>query len=118
MNLMLSRPHAGRKPAQDILNDELEGPMRLRATLGDGYALVYTARGDNLSINLDRLPWEQNTCWWYDPRNSQASQIEGVPDSGNFTFNPPGNTGRDHDWVLVIDDANRDYGPPGTKRLG
>ena len=116
VDLMMSRPHAGRKPAQDILNDELDGAVRLRATLGNGYAFVFTSRGDNLNVNLDDLPWEQNSCWWYNPRDGQATLIENVPNSGNYTFDPPGGTGRDHDWVLVIDDASKGYGAPGTER--
>ena len=117
MNLMMSRPHAGRRPAQELLNDELDGAVRLRATLGNGYAFVFTSRGNNLNVKLDGLPWEQSTCWWYNPRDGQPTRIEGIPNRGNYTFDPPGGTGRDHDWVLVIDDAGKGYGPPGTERL-
>ena len=77
---------------------------------------MFTSRGDNLNVNLDDLPWEQNSCWWYNPRDGQATLIENVPNSGNYTFDPPGGTGRDHDWVLVIDDASKGYGAPGTER--
>ncbi|MBS10472.1 MAG: hypothetical protein CME19_02565 [Gemmatimonadetes bacterium] len=116
MDLMMSRPHANRRPAQEILENELEGSERLRATLGNGYAFVYTSSGASPRVRLDTLPWEQRTCWWYNPRDGQATRIESIPDSGSHTFDPPGGRGRDHDWVLAIDDASQDFGPPGKQR--
>lgn len=115
IDLMMSRPHEGRRPAQEILLDELSGAVRIRSTLGDGYAFAYTSRGNDLCVDLDRLPWDTNRCWWYDPRTGRPDEIQGVPSSGSYTFRPPGITGRDFDWVLVIDDASKAYGVPGAQ---
>jgi len=66
-----------------------------------------------MHINLDRLPWEQNRAWWFNPRDGKSTQIDDVPESGLYTFDPPGNSGGDNDWVLVIDEASRGYTEPG-----
>lgn len=115
IGLMMSRPHEGRQPAQNILNDELSGTARIRATMGNGYAFIFTSQGDNLNVNLDNIPWEQSTGWWYNPRDGHSIRIDNVPNSGNYAFDLPDGTGRDHDWVLVIDDASKGWGAPGEK---
>ena len=113
MNLMMSRPHTGRTPAQQILTNESPDGLRQRAIIGNGYAFIYTSQGHNIHINLDELLWEQSKAWWFNPRNGKTTQIDNVPNSGKYTFDPPGNFGGDNDWVLVIDDTSKDYAKPG-----
>jgi len=116
VNLMMSRPHAGRRPAQSLLDDEQDGPASLRATVGNGYAFAYTSQGAGLTVNLDSLPWRNHTCWWFNPRDGRALRIVEVPSSLTHKFDPPDDTGGD--WVLVIDDANKGYEAPGTCSAG
>lgn len=116
VDLMMSRPHVGRAPDQGILADQLSGAKRLRATRGNGYAFIYTGFGDNIQVNLDRVPGNKKKYWWYNPRDGRATQIQGVPSHGRYTFRPPGNPGRENDWVLVIDDSSKNYSTPGKGR--
>ena len=112
-NLMMLRPHTGRAPAQHVLTSESPSDLRQRAVLGNGYVFVYTSQGHKIHVNLDELPWEQNKAWWFNPREGKATQIDNVPNSGNHTFDPPGESGGDNDWVLVIDDAGKGWTAPG-----
>jgi hypothetical protein len=116
-NLMMSRPHTGRAPAQHILTNEYSGGLKQRAISGNGYAFVYTSQGNNIHLNLDQLPWRKIRGWWFNPRDGQAIPIEEHPDTGQHNFNPPGRSGADNDWVLVIDDASKDYAEPGKRNL-
>ena len=113
-NLMMSRPHPGRAPAQQILADESPGGLKQRVIMGDGYAFVYTSQGFNMSVNFDELPWKRSKAWWFNPKSGKATQIDTIPGKGKYTFDPPGISGGDNDWVLVIDDAARDYPAPGN----
>src|SRR5207244_12607675 len=51
-------------------------------------------------------------AWWYDPRTGAPTSIGMFPDVGTMTFTPP-SSGSGNDWILVLDDASRDFGPPG-----
>jgi len=53
-------------------------------------------------------------AWWFNPRDGRA-QLIGVVGAGETgQFSPPGEPGEGHDWVLVLDDASREYQAPGT----
>jgi hypothetical protein len=116
VNLMMSRPHKGRSAAQYILSSESPEGHKQRAIVGDGYAFIYSSQGQNIYVKLNELPWKQKKAWWYNPRDGKVSKIDSIPAHGNHTFNPPGSAGGDNDWVLVIDDASKDYLMPGSKK--
>jgi len=112
-NLMMSRPHTGREPAQHILTNVSPGGLEQRAISGNGYAFVYTSQGHDIHLNLDELPWKQNRAWWFNPRDGKATPLDNVPNGGTYIFNPPGKSGSDNDWVLVIDNASKCFTEPG-----
>jgi len=118
MNLMMSRPHKGRQPDQGLLADPLRGPKRLRATRGHGYVFVYTTQGDNMQVNLGKIPWDNKKCWWYDPRTGKASFIKTTASGAGETFDPPAPVRRGNDFVLVIDDADKGWDAPGAGTPG
>lgn len=52
-------------------------------------------------------------AWWFNPRNGQATRIaEFANDRADREFTPP-DAGEMLDWVLVLDDAAKNYGVPG-----
>lgn len=106
-NLMMSRPHKGRAPAQKILTDESPGGIKQRAIMGDGYAFVYTSQGHEMHVDMDALPWSRKKAWWFNPRDGKATPIKKISMHGNHRFDPPGDTGNDNDWVLVIENASK-----------
>jgi hypothetical protein len=112
--LMESRPAAGRVPYQEMLVEQLHGAERLMATRGDGYALVYTSRGNPIRVDLESLSWREQVYWWFNPRDGAVIRVAEKVGDGEHVFDPPGDVGRGNDWVLVIDDARKEYTPPGT----
>jgi hypothetical protein len=51
--------------------------------------------------------------WWYNPRNGDVSEIGVIENSGIREFRPPGTVANGNDWVLILDDADQGYLPPG-----
>jgi len=76
VNLMMSRPHKGRTPAQYILSNESPEGLKQRAIIGDGYTFIYTSQGQNIYVNLNELPWKQKKAWWYNPRDGKVTKID------------------------------------------
>jgi len=112
-NLMMSRPHKGRAPAQNILTEDSPGGLKQRALMGDGYAFVYTSQGHDMHLDLDMLPWSRKKAWWFNPREGKTSPIPEIPGHGEHIFDPPEESGNDNDWVLVIENADMEWAAPG-----
>lgn len=111
--LLEARPPLGRVPDDELVTQPYDGPQRIQALRGPGYALVYTAAGQPVRVRAERLPGERTVASWYNPRTGQTQPSRTVTRSGDLTFEPP-SRGRGHDWVLVLDDAARDYPLPVT----
>jgi hypothetical protein len=118
--LMESRPMLVRIPDQWLIaNDYLGTADRIQACrAADGsYAFIYTASGTNLKIRaIDNIyPKLSGTiikAYWYDPRQGTSHEIGVLPKQAFMDFTPP-SSGRGNDWVLVLDDAAKNYPPPG-----
>ena len=125
-NLVLSRPYLSRIPDQSLLNPEpSNGTDHLQATR-DGttgrkdatYLMVYFPYlTHKYKILTNVIPAEKLRIWWYDPRTGETFDKGEIKNAGVFEL-PWGsdiqtnNSGPD--WVLVIDDALKDYPAPGT----
>lgn len=109
--LMESRPFHTGVPDQSIVADAGEGLARKQATRGaDGaYLMVYSPDGGGFTVDLTVLSGTAVDAYWYDPRTGEATAIPDVGRGASVRFQPPG----DEDWVLVVDDAARGFGPPG-----
>jgi len=111
--LMESRPFLSRVPDQSILASEAgRSGQHVRATrdAGGSYAFVYLPLPLPATVRMDVLSGDTANAWWYDPCNGEATLIGQFPTTGRRTFSPPGHR---PDWVLVLDDATKDFGPPG-----
>ena len=112
--LMESRPFLSRIPDQSLIDgDAGSGADHVRAARGDGYAFFYVPTGKPLGVRANALPAAQVTAWWFDPRTGAATRIGALPGAEARRFTPPGTPGRGNDWVLVLDDAAKGFGPPG-----
>jgi hypothetical protein len=114
-SLLLSRPFLSRVPDQSlILDGQQDGRDHVQATrASDGaYAMVYFPTGNAVTVDLTKLSGSTATAWWYDPRTGEATKIETYPTSGSQTFRPA-QSGRGHDWVLVLDNEARGFTAPG-----
>jgi len=113
--LMQSRPLLGRVPDQTLISGgEGTGANHIQATRGEGYAFLYMPSGNTVNVRMGIISGSQVKGWWYDPRTGEASEIGIFSNSGILSFDPPGNHIRGNDWVLVLDDLDKNYGEPGV----
>ena len=118
MDLMMSRPHIGRKPAQYLFgNNVTDGVKKPRALMGNGYAFIYVAQGENIIINSQKIPWRNSLGWWYNPRTGNSEVVIINSELDLIELDPPGESEGDNDWVLVIDNEAYHYSQPGHSRL-
>ncbi len=111
--LIESRPYFTRVPDQSIVANPLGGADYIAATRGDDYAFVYSAQGRPVTVNLGKISGKRVRVWLYNPRNGSASEIGTFENQGTREFigHPIGGFGTD--FVLVLDDADKQFPPPG-----
>jgi hypothetical protein len=78
------------------------------------YAMIYTPTSRAFTVKLDALTGAKVTAWWFDPRTGTATSAGAFDRGADRTFTPP-TPGEALDWVLVLDDASRGFGPPGGR---
>lgn len=90
------------------------GSRRFVATRDEAgsYLMVYAPIGRPFKIHMDRITGAKVKAYWFNPRDGAAIVIGEFANTGEREFNPP-NPGEQLDWVFVLDDAARDYPPPG-----
>jgi hypothetical protein len=125
--LIESRPFLTRVPDDSIIvTDRVAtsvpgaGRYRFVATRDEAgsYAMVYAPIGRPFSVKLDAVKAKTIRAWWFNPRDgSTKSGGEFENAGGNRQFISP-DPGELLDWVLVLDDASKNYPPPGTKAGG
>ncbi len=122
--LLLSRPFLTRVPDDTIVVPDRvvtavpgAGRYRFAATRDEArtYAMVYVPIGRPFRVQLDAVRADKVKAWWFNPRTGEASLIDTFPAEGQKAFGPP-QPGEMLDWVLVLDDAGKNYPPPGTTR--
>ena len=112
--LLESRPFLERVPDQGLLVSEAgAGAAHLRATRGSdgGYAFVYLPSGGPVTVDLAKLSGGAVTAAWFDPRRGTAEPI-GVFATGAATGFQAPSAGPSQDWVLTLDDADREVPSP------
>jgi hypothetical protein len=121
--LLESRPFLSRIPDDSVLvlsgiPTAMPGAGRYRFTAcrdeAGTYAMVYAPVGRKFSVRLDKIRGATVTAWWFDPRLGSAKRIGTFESRGVHEFVPP-DPGEMTDWVLVLDDAARNYPPPGSR---
>ena len=122
--LMESRPFLTRIPDNSIIvTDKVvssvpgNGSYRSVATRDETgtYAMIYVPVGRKFSVRMDAIKGKEIIAWWFNPRNGNAEEIGKYPNTGTQIFNPP-TPGENLDWILVLDDASKNYPAPGTKK--
>ncbi|HRE06306.1 MAG TPA: DUF4038 domain-containing protein [Opitutaceae bacterium] len=79
------------------------------------YLMVYFPTQDQvLTLDLAVLGTGPLQGWWYDPRTGFAKSIDRLAGGTRQDFRSPSHG---PDWVLVLDRADRGYGPPGLRRF-
>jgi hypothetical protein len=114
-NLIESRPMMDRIPDQTIVTDALDAHDHIQATRGNDYIFVYSSQGKKFVVNTGKISGSEINTFWYNPRNGEVKQNGKMSKKQQHEFEPP-DSGYGRDWVLVIDDASKNYNIPGTTR--
>jgi hypothetical protein len=120
--LMESRPYLTRVPDDAVIvtgsvPTAMPGAGRYRFTAtrdeAGSYAMVYAPVGRPFQVRMDKVSGSAVVAWWFNPRTGAATRIGEFPNRGVREFVPP-DPGEMVDWVLVLDDAAKKFGPPGN----
>ncbi len=110
--LIESRPILDRIPDQSlVVENNLSAYERIQATRGNDYAFIYTALGKSFTVNLEKISGSQLTAIWFNPKNGEVKDAGKLENNGTKQFTPP-TSGYGQDWVLVLDDASKNYLKP------
>lgn len=77
-------------------------------------AMVYVPGGRKFSVRLGALSGTTLRAWWFNPRDGSSRLIGTFPKTDIKEFTPP-EPDESLDWVLVTDDAAKNFPPPGTR---
>jgi hypothetical protein len=103
-----------RVPDQSLITNAGGTNDRIQATRGKDYLFVYSAQGKPFTVNMGKISGKEVAAFWYDPRNGEVKDAGRFPNSGQKLFTPPG-SGYGQDWVLIADDAAKNYSKPAHK---
>jgi hypothetical protein len=110
--LMESHPMRDRIPDQSlVLENNLAVSERIQATRGRDYMFVYTAAGKPFTVVPGKIKGNRLNVYWFNPRNGSIKREDPVENKGNRRFTPP-TSGYGQDWVLILDDAEKNYPVP------
>jgi len=85
----------------------------IRGINGD-WAMVYSANGRSVTLNLSKLSSGKKRAYWFNPRTGMWNKGERSfkkqtpflknlkTGNGKHLFNPPGTPGANNDWVLIV----------------
>jgi hypothetical protein len=122
--LMESRPFLTRVPDDSVLVTDrvptsVPGAGRYRFAVtrdaSGSYAMVYAPVGRAFKVRMDKITGAKVKVWWFNPRNGEATAVGEFPNAGEREFVPP-DRGEMLDWVLVLDDAAKQFPPPGQAK--
>lgn len=128
-NLMLSRPFLSRIPDQSILDPAASHNVDHLQATRDGtpgkkdatYIMVYFPfMTHQYKVKTDAISASKLRAWWFDPRTGASFLYSEIDNTGIFEIPWGSNLNTNNsgpDWVLVIDDASKEYPPPGELLL-
>ncbi|OCT15138.1 hypothetical protein A8709_13600 [Paenibacillus pectinilyticus] len=90
-------------PDQAILVDPLEGGDHTCVLRGSEETLIYSPKGREFTIQLNKLPAQIHHLCWFDPRHGTYTPVKVWKQAyaEKMTFQPP-TSGRGCDWILVL----------------
>ena len=100
--LIESRPFLERIPDQSLIAVQYGGANHLQATRGEQYAMIYSPCGLLIQVAMGRIAGRQVQASWFDPRTGVETVIGDFDNTGVASFMPP-SSGRNNDWVLLLE---------------
>jgi hypothetical protein len=115
--LFESVPFQNMVPDQSIiLNGPTTGGAKIRAvrSFDSSFAIIYSPFGESFTLNKNLVKAQRFKEIWYDPRYGISYEIAEPQHWGIQTYAPP-TSGRGQDWVLLIEDAAKNYPLPDAR---
>ena len=109
--LIESRPMLDRVPDQSLVADPFGVYDRIQATRGKDYAFIYSTKGKAFELILGKISGQRVVANWYDPRTGAVKEAGTYDNKGKQKFQPP-TEGYGEDWILILDDAAKNYAKP------
>ena len=75
--------------------------------------MVYAPTRRAMTIDMSKLSGTNALAWWFNPQTGGATNFGSFPTTGTRSFTPPDT----NDWVLVLDDAAKNFATPGSTPL-
>jgi hypothetical protein len=96
-----------------IIGDNPEGvEYKVAAVSRDNdFMMVYIPYGRKTIVSMTKIEATKLRGWWFNPRDGKTISIGDFDNTGNREFIPT-SVGRGSDWVLIIDDAAKNYPNP------
>lgn len=106
---MTARSMLDRVPDQSLnVENKLDVPERIQATRGKDYVFIYTAFGKPFTVNPGKISGKTVKATWFDPRTGKTQSAATFDNQKPQQFTPS-TKGYGRDWVLVLDDAAKNY---------
>lgn len=96
-----------------IVGENPEGvEYKMAAVSSDhDFLMVYLPFGRPTTVDLSAVKASQLRGWWFNPRDGYTIPLGEMANTGKKEFTPT-SVGRGSDWLLIIDDASRQYPDP------
>ncbi len=119
--LLFSRPFLSRIPDQTSIYSGLQSKLAYVQVTRDGsvgrndatYLLAYFPHYSRITLKTERILGKTLRGWWFNPRDGSVRPLGEFEKPSRMEFAPPTNSEAE-DWVLVLDDAAKNYPQPGT----
>ena len=116
-HLIQSRPFLTSRHDQSLLKANApNAEAHIRALRGDGFAFVYLPLGQTVTLTLTPFNGRKLIGWWFDPRTGENRRIGELESTADLTLDAPGEPAIGNDWVLVLDERDRDWAAPGQRQ--
>jgi hypothetical protein len=105
------RPWYQLVPDQSVIasgQEEGEDHVQAARAKDGGFLIAYLPHGHSVGIHMDRIAGKNVQARWYDPRTGTWREIGEYGNTGVRQFVAP-SQGDQNDWVLVLDDAEKNY---------
>lgn len=113
--LFENRPWQLLIPNENLLNDKPEalGKECIAALASDkSFGMIYIPFGSTITVDLSLVQGKSKKLWWFNPSIGKTIYIDTIASVSKLEINPPGDEKRGNDWVLVIDQLDKNYTKP------
>ncbi len=111
--LFEARPFWEFRSDQGLVAASTNTGARSALAYNGAFALIYLPMGGSVTVETRKLTGDRVIAHWFNPRQNSAQLIGTFPQANQMEFKAP-SAGRNNDWVLVLDDAERKFARLGT----